>query len=204
MTDDRPSEMLRQWHPMTSAPLNAYGEAFGPTVQIWCDADALPWPAYYEPSHDWKHGDVGPAWVIPDQDPAIAPEDAVAWAWITPPEGQEGCSTRYNPKTGHIRRTTMKTRDEAIRDLSARSEEQCEALAEKMTAVIDEMDAEGEPEWDTLRGIAKDSDGRAMLVFKPDGSTKRTPRTIVYVDAILALAKLLNGEVQVEVGVQDE
>jgi hypothetical protein len=74
-----------QWRPMGTAPLNAYGQAYGPTVLVWCEADNTPWPAYYDPGHKWVHRDVGPAWVIPDQDPAIAPEDAVAWMPIEPP-----------------------------------------------------------------------------------------------------------------------
>jgi len=90
----------------------------------------------------------------------------------------------------------MKTRDEAIRDLADEAKDQCKSLADKMTAVINEMDDEGEPETDVLRGISKDFDGRAMLVFTADDAPKGH-RHLIYVDDILALAKLLNGEVQV-------
>lgn len=88
----------------------------------------------------------------------------------------------------------MKTHDESIRDLADRAADQCEALANKLTAVIDGEDDDGQPETETLRGIALDK-GRAGLVFSDDAENGRT---WVYVDAILALAKLLNGEVQVE------
>jgi hypothetical protein len=89
----------------------------------------------------------------------------------------------------------MKTRDEAIRDYAHGAAEQCEALAEKMMHVIDGMDDDGDPETEALRGIARDPDGRSMLVFAEPGVTNA--RSVVFVDDILALAKLLNGEVQV-------
>lgn len=75
------------WLSMESAPRNPYGEAYGPIVLIWCDADEHPWPAYYEPMHGWKMRDTGPAWVVADGvgDSAIAPEDAVAWMPIAKP-----------------------------------------------------------------------------------------------------------------------
>lgn len=73
------------WQPMETAPLNPYGKAFGPVVLIWCASDDHPWPAYFEPWHKWEHRDCGPAWVIPDQAPPIAPEDAVAWMPIAAP-----------------------------------------------------------------------------------------------------------------------
>lgn len=90
----------------------------------------------------------------------------------------------------------MKTRDEAIRDLADQAADQCEALANKMTAVIDMEDDDGETELEGLCGITKDSKGRSCLIFAEDDPSQ-SPRTVVYVDAILALAKLLNGEVQV-------
>lgn len=74
------------WQPMETAPLNPYGEAYGPVILVWCDGDNRPWPAYFEPGYAWKHRDTGPAWVIPDQDPAIAPEDAIAWMPIAGPD----------------------------------------------------------------------------------------------------------------------
>lgn len=88
----------------------------------------------------------------------------------------------------------MKTRDEAIRDTADRAADQCQALADKLTAVIDGEDEDGDEESETLRGIAVDH-GRAGLVFAQDGASGRT---WVYVDAIIALAKLLNGEVQLQ------
>lgn len=91
----------------------------------------------------------------------------------------------------------MKTRDEAIRNLADHAKDQCEALSRKMGAVIDGLDDEGEQEDEKLRGIGRDRSGRAQLVFAPYGPALGQ-RTIVYVDAILALAKLLNGEVQVQ------
>lgn len=90
----------------------------------------------------------------------------------------------------------MKTRDEVIRDLAERAQDQCEALFDKMYAVIDGVDDEGDLEDERLCGIGRDGDGRFQMVFAAIGAP-RGRRTIVYVDAILALAKLLNGEVQV-------
>lgn len=91
----------------------------------------------------------------------------------------------------------MKTRDEATRDLADRASDQCEALANKLTAVIAEVDDDGEHETERLCGISKDAKGRACLIFAED-EPHQSPRTVIYVDAILALAKLLNGEVQVD------
>lgn len=92
----------------------------------------------------------------------------------------------------------MKTRDEAIRDLADQAADQCEALANQMTAVIDGEDEDGEAMAERLCGIGKDKDGRAVLLFAEPGVTNA--RTVQYVDAILALAKLLNTEHQVEYG----
>ena len=79
------------WQPMDTAPLNPYGEAFGPVVLIWCDADELPWPAYYRPQYSWQHVDTGPAWVIPDQDgPPIHPDNAKAWMPLPAPPERKG------------------------------------------------------------------------------------------------------------------
>jgi len=90
----------------------------------------------------------------------------------------------------------MKTRDEAIRDLAERAQDQANALFEKMQSIVDGYDFDGEPEFDQLCGIGKDRDGRAQMVFAEPGASGRR-RFVVYVDCILALAKLLNGEVQV-------
>lgn len=89
----------------------------------------------------------------------------------------------------------MKTRDEAIRDMADRAADQCEVLANKLTAIIDGEDEDGEADADRLRGIGYDK-GRAGLIFAEDGVDHA--RTWVYVDAILALAKLLRGEVHME------
>ena len=80
------------WQPMETAPLNPYGQAFGPVILIWCDADNHPWPAYFEPHYDWKCRDPGPAWVVPDQGP-ITPEDALAWMPIAAPWSVLGVPT---------------------------------------------------------------------------------------------------------------
>ena len=90
----------------------------------------------------------------------------------------------------------MKTRDEAIRDLADQASDQCEALANKLTALIDGEDDDGEHEPERLCGISRDAAGRSCLIFA-EHDPGQSPRTVVYVDAILALAKLLNGEVQV-------
>lgn len=90
----------------------------------------------------------------------------------------------------------MKTRDEAIRDLAERAQDQAEALYEKMAGIVEGFDFVGDPELDQLCGIGKDRDGRAQMVFAEQGDTSGN-RFVVYVDCILALAKLLNGEVQV-------
>ncbi len=79
----------------------------------------------------------------------------------------------------------LTTLDEMMRDLADRAADQCEALANKLTAVID-----GEDETETLRGIAKDKDRAGLIFAEHDGNGART---WIYVDAILALAKLING-----------
>ena len=87
----------------------------------------------------------------------------------------------------------LKTIDEHYRDLADRAEQQCAELGNQMTAIIDEADDDGEPYAEKLCGIGRDKDGRAQLVFAdPDGSTNR--RTILYVDSIIELAKLLMRE----------
>ena len=90
----------------------------------------------------------------------------------------------------------LKTRDEAIRDIADRAADQCEALANQMTAVIYGEDDDGENMAERLCGISLDKEGRAVLLFAEPGVTNA--RTVQYVDCILALAKLLNSEHQVE------
>lgn len=89
----------------------------------------------------------------------------------------------------------MKTRDEAIRDLADHAKDQCAVLSEKMDDVISGVDVDGCGDAERLCGIGRDREGRSQLVFAEPGTNGQ--RTVVYVDAILALAKLLNGEVQV-------
>lgn len=82
---------VMDWQPMETAPLNPYGKAFGPVVMICCDGDNYCWPAYFDPNYQWKYRDIGPAWVIPDQEPPIAPENAIGWAPMPlPPETKGG------------------------------------------------------------------------------------------------------------------
>jgi len=50
----------------------------------------------------------------------------------------------------------MKTRDEAIRDLADHAKDQCEALFEKMTTVVDGFDFDGERDNEALCGITRD------------------------------------------------
>jgi len=74
------------WLSMDTAPLNPYGQAYGPVILIWCCADETPWPAYFNPRYEWLCRDIGPAWVIPDQEgPPIAPESAAKWMPIAAP-----------------------------------------------------------------------------------------------------------------------
>lgn len=84
----------------------------------------------------------------------------------------------------------MLTLDERMRDLADRAADQCEALANKLTAVLDGID-----EAETLRGLGSDK-GRAGLIFSEDGVSQR--RTWIYVDAILALADLIRRKPEVK------
>lgn len=79
------------WQPMHNAPLNPYGERYGPTILVWLKADGNPWPAYYDPRHQWAGRDAGPAWIVPDDsdEPPIAPEDAGGWMPIAAPWPEE-------------------------------------------------------------------------------------------------------------------
>lgn len=74
------------WQPMETAPLNPYGQAFGPLVLIWCAAGPEPVAAWYEP----KGGcvDNGPRWVMLNGD-VLGDGDAMAWMPIAaPPEAE--------------------------------------------------------------------------------------------------------------------
>lgn len=89
----------------------------------------------------------------------------------------------------------MLTLDERMRDLADRAADQCEALANKLTAILDGVDEDGEDEPETLRGLATDK-GRLGLIFAEAGVSHR--RTWIYVDAILALANLIRREPEVK------
>jgi hypothetical protein len=77
---------MSEWQPIETAPKNPTGEFWGPTILVFCDADELPWPAY------WGAGSSGDGcWIIADNsgEPSseIARENATHWMPITrPPE----------------------------------------------------------------------------------------------------------------------
>jgi hypothetical protein len=81
--------------------------------------------------------------------------------------------------------------DERMRDLADQAADQCEALANKLTAILDGVDEDGEDEPETLRGLATDK-GRLGLIFAEGGVSHR--RTWIYVDAILALSEMIKRE----------
>ena len=91
----------------------------------------------------------------------------------------------------------LKTKDEVIRDLADQARDQSDALGAKMTAILSGIDEDGDEDLDRICGITRDKDGRSMLVFAEYGATTR--RFVIYVDSILALAKMLNGEHMIEV-----
>lgn len=90
----------------------------------------------------------------------------------------------------------MQTIDEKYRDLADRAQQQCEALGDQFSALIDAEDEDGEPVEITMDGVRTEADGRRVIQFSeadvPNG------RTVVYVDAILALADLIRRERVVE------
>jgi hypothetical protein len=79
------------WQSMETAPLNPYGKPWGPIVLIWDRATQSPVCAYFEPWHDYKDQDCGPAWVVSDGvgDSAIQPEDAAGWMDIAKPSWEK-------------------------------------------------------------------------------------------------------------------
>jgi len=81
--------------------------------------------------------------------------------------------------------------DERMRDLADQAADQCEALANKLTAILDGVDEDGEDEPETLRGLVTDK-GRLGLIFAEGGVSHR--RTWIYVDAILALSEMIKRE----------
>jgi len=75
------------WQDMKTAPLNPYGQRWGPAILIWDRATRSPISAYFDPWADYKDRDLGPGWVVNDGigDSIIAPEDAAAWMPIAVP-----------------------------------------------------------------------------------------------------------------------
>ena len=69
------------WQPMGTAPLNPYGQAFGPVVLIWCTADDTPVACYFQPSGGT---DNKARWVTTDGQ-EIGDGDALAWMPIAAP-----------------------------------------------------------------------------------------------------------------------
>ncbi len=76
---------MSEWQPIETAPLNDYGQRWGPVILILCSGDNLPWPAQFDPWYEWKNRDCGPAWVIPDQDTPICPDYATHWMPLPEP-----------------------------------------------------------------------------------------------------------------------
>ena len=90
----------------------------------------------------------------------------------------------------------MKPIDETYRDLADRAADQAESIGNQMTAIIDREDDEGNDFDGWMVGVRKEPDGRTVLVFCDRDVTNG--RTVVYVDAILALADLIRRERVVE------
>lgn len=88
----------------------------------------------------------------------------------------------------------LKPLDEHYRDLAEQAASQAEALAAQMNAVVDGEDEDGEPCRDRLCGVGW-REGRSVLLFAEPGVTNG--RQVIYVDAILALARLIDREHQV-------
>lgn len=90
----------------------------------------------------------------------------------------------------------MTTIDEKYRDLADRAQQQCEALGDQFSAVIDGEDEDGDPIEMTMDGVRTERDGRRVIQFSevdvPNGNI------VVYVDAILELADLIRRERVVE------
>ena len=86
----------------------------------------------------------------------------------------------------------MQTIDEKYRSLADRAQQQCEALGDQFSAVIDECDDEGEPLEMQFDGVRVEKDKRIVMQFsEPDVGNSNI---VVYVDAILALADLIRRE----------
>ena len=82
----------------------------------------------------------------------------------------------------------FQTIDEAYEQVAERAGGQIAALLDAFQEI--EEPSDDAPE--SLQGITKDRDGRAMLVFQSPDTPRQ--RSIVYVDAILDLANLLRRE----------
>lgn len=91
----------------------------------------------------------------------------------------------------------MKTREQIIEYLAEQAEEQCNLLAAKFRAIADGYDDEGEEETERLCGFGEAMDNRPAMIFSDPYAGARQ-RTVICVDAILELAKIINGEVRVE------
>ena len=90
----------------------------------------------------------------------------------------------------------MKTREQTIEMLAERAADQCNALAEKFRAIIDGEDNEGEEENERLCGLGLDMLDRTSFIFADPCLPRR--RTVISVDAILSLSKIISSEVQVD------
>lgn len=91
----------------------------------------------------------------------------------------------------------MKSIDEEYDRLVELAEAQAQAIQDAIFEKNEQEDnLDDEDEIERLRGIARDEDGRAMLVFQADATPRQ--RKLVYVDAILDLARLLNRERVIE------
>lgn len=77
------------WQPISTAPLNDYGKAWGPVILVWCTADGLPVAAYFDPQGGYR--DNGPRWVEAGGDCGeICIEDVSHWMPIAAPWPSEG------------------------------------------------------------------------------------------------------------------
>lgn len=90
----------------------------------------------------------------------------------------------------------MKPIDHHYRDLADKAADQAEAIGNQMTAIIDREDEDGNDFDGWMAGVRAEPDGRTVLVFCE--SDVSNGRTIVFVDAILALADLIRRERVVE------
>jgi hypothetical protein len=72
-----------KWQPIETAPKNAAGEFFGPTILIYYVTDGLTWPAYWGPDRGSSEG----AWHAADDDGEHIPfhtPDVTHWMPMLP------------------------------------------------------------------------------------------------------------------------